>query len=115
MMTPNDPQAFVDFPKPPAAPEYMGATVECPLCKGHGGWNLRLNEYKLHGKEDTPENRHLFSHFRASCSQCQGYGVVKPEDGYHIHDWKRTKNLGNCLNLYECAECGQKWQVDSSD
>jgi hypothetical protein len=114
-LDPDHPDAFIDFPAPPAPPEYMGATVECPLCKGHGGWNLALNEYKLHGKEDTPENRHLFSHFRASCSQCQGYGHVRPEDSDHVHEWKWIQNIGNCLNLHECTKCGKKWQIDSSD
>jgi hypothetical protein len=111
---PTDNDAFVDFPEKAAPPEYMGLTVECPQCKGHGGWNLRLNEYRLHGKEDTPENRHLFSHFRAHCTQCQGYGYVTPDNADHIHKWKIVRNTGNCLNLYECEVCGRGWEVDSS-
>lgn len=115
-LEPTDPQAFIDHEvRDPAEAAKMGLTVLCPQCKGHGGWNLRLNAYPLHGKEDTPENRHLFSHFRASCSHCVGWGYVKPEDADHIHQWETVRSLGNCLRLDKCKVCGQEWQVDSSD
>ena len=109
---PTDPDAFVDWPR--QSPTEW-ASIECPQCKGHGGWNLSLNQYPLHDKEDTPEARHLFSHFRSNCGQCNGYGFVREEDSGHIHDWDRVQNAGNCLNLYACSVCGKKWEVDSSD
>ena len=111
----TDAQAFVDFPEVPNPPEYLEAAVLCIKCKGHGGWNLKLNAYPLHQYEDTPENRHRYSHFRAGCSQCQGHGYVKPEDSDHIHEWKWVKNTGNCLNLHECEVCGKTREIDSSD
>jgi len=114
-MEPDSKDAFVDYPRQSKklATE-LGLTAECPQCKGHGGWNLQLNAYPLHGKPSTKKNRHLFSHFRAGCTNCQGYGYVAPKDAHHIHKWNYVRNIGNCLNLYEC-ECGLKWQVDSSD
>jgi hypothetical protein len=92
-----------------------GMTILCPQCRGHGGWNLRVNAYSMHGRPDTPENRHRYSHFRAHCDQCGGYGYVRPDDADHIHEWVRVKNIGNCLNLYECKVCKRQREVDSSD
>jgi hypothetical protein len=115
-LEPTDDRAFEDYPLQDPLKAYdIGLTIECPQCKGHGGWNLTLNAYHLHGKENTPENRHLFSHFRASCSHCHGHGYVAPEDAGHIHDWQRAKPMGRCLNLYECSICKKAWIVDSSD
>lgn len=31
------------------------------------------------------------------------------------HKYNRTKNLGQCLNEYECSSCGHSMEVDSSD
>lgn len=112
----TDPGAFDDYPRRDAlkAAE-IGLVHECLECKGHGGWNLTLNAYPLHGKENTPENRHRFSHFRVHCSNCNGMGYVRPENADHIHKWEHAGNAGNCLNLYRCSGCGQEWMVDSSD
>ena len=115
-LEPTDPEAFVDHPVQDVAfAAQYGMPVECPQCKGHGGWNLKLNAYPLHGKEDNAHNRHLFSHFRASCSQCNGWGYVRHEDADHIHQWETVERLGNCLHLDRCKVCGREWQVDSSD
>lgn len=115
-LEPTDPDAFVDYPKASRSEaEQIGMTVKCPKCKGHGGWNLQLNAYRLHHHPDTPENRHKFSHFRAGCDQCQGYGYVTPDNADCIHEWVHVRNTGNCLNLYECKNCGKKWEIDSSD
>ena len=108
----TQPDAFVDWVhKEPA----YGCTKECPRCKGFGGWNLLLNSYPLHGKEDTPENRHLFSHFRAMCSHCNGWGYVSPDETCPGHEWVWEANTGRCLNLYRCTVCGKKSEVDSGD
>jgi hypothetical protein len=113
-LKPTDPRAFVDHDRMPAdEAAQSGLTVECPQCKGHGGWNLELNAYPLHGKADTPRNRHLFSHFRASCSNCWGWGYVRQEED-HVHEWNRTRNVGNCQNIWECEVCGKEITVDSS-
>lgn len=111
-LEPTDKEAFVDHPTMCPSPE-TGLTVECPQCKGHGGWNLELNAYPLRDKADTPRNRHLFSHFRASCSNCWGWGYVRQEED-HVHEWNRTRNVGNCQNIWECEVCGKEITVDSS-
>lgn len=119
-LEPTDADAFLDFPKKSlekileSSPWMKDHSVECPQCKGHGGWNLRINAYPLHHHENTAENRHEFSHFRASCSHCHGWGYVKPEDANHVHEWVWVKNTGNCLNLHECKTCGKQWEIDSS-
>ncbi len=115
-LEPTDPEAFTDYPLQSSeeAAKYE-MTVACPKCKGHGGWNLRLNAYPLHGKDDNPENRHKFSHFRASCSHCQGWGYVTSDNADHVHDWVWVRNTGNCLNLHECSICKRQWEIDSSD
>jgi len=107
------PDAFVDHER--MQPAY-GCTVECPRCKGFGGWNLQLNAYGLPaGEADTPENRKKFVHFRAICGHCNGWGFVSPEETCQGHDWKWIKNVGNCLNRYECIHCKKTSDVDSSD
>lgn len=105
--------AFVDYPmrEPDAV---LGYTKMCPKCQGHGGWNLALNQYSLHGKENTPENRHTFSHFTCMCGNCYGWGFVR-EDQTCVHDWKFHSNTGRCLNMYQCIHCGQLNEIDSSD
>ena len=112
---PNDEGAFTDYPLMDPSQAIARDQVACPQCKGHGGWNLQLNAYKLHGKPDTAENRHKFSHFRCHCTTCHGHGYVDMKDATHIHDWVFVQNTGRCLHLYQCSGCGQKWEVDSSD
>lgn len=112
----TDDGAFEDYPLIDPLKAYeMGMILDCPKCKGHGGWNLKLNAYPLHGRPNTPENRHLFSHFRAACDHCNGWGHVLPGDEDHIHEWEYIKNIGNCLNLYRCKVCNRDWEIDSSD
>lgn len=115
-LTPESPEAFVDFPMADAefAAKY-NLTKICPRCKGHGGWNLKLNSYPLHDKPDTAENRHRYSHFRASCSHCNGWGYVREDENCPGHEWKHVRNVGRCLNLYRCEKCGKEREVDSSD
>jgi RecJ-like exonuclease len=110
-LTKDDPDAFLDHV---LREPYGDLTKICPVCKGYGGWNLRLNAYPLNGKEDTAENRHKFSHFRCSCSHCNGWGYVHPKEDCVGHTWQFVKNTGNCLNLYKCALCGKLWEIDSS-
>ena len=109
------PDAFLDWEK--KSPAY-GSTVECPRCKGFGGWNLKTNCYSMpQGYADTPQNRHLYVHFRTVCGHCNGWGFITPEEAAKCsgHDWKWVKNLGRCYNLYECVHCGAKSEVDSRD
>ena len=117
-LTPEHPDAFLDFPpieglrKGYFDPEKH---KDCPRCQGHGGWNLRLNAYPLHGKESTPENRHKHSHFRASCNHCNGWGFIDKDENCPGHKWKHEANLGNCYNRYRCIHCGKTWCIDSGD
>lgn len=110
-LTPDHPDAFVDWEL--RKPE-RDLTKMCPVCKGHGGWNLELNAYQ-NQYEDTPANRHLFSHFRAHCSHCNGWGYVEESEMCPGHEWETVKSLGNCLRLEKCRKCGAEIQVDSSD
>lgn len=119
-LKPTDPDAFVDFLLPTAehverAAEY-GLTKPCPVCQTYGGWNLELNAYKLREDvADTRLNRHLYSHFRGSCSHCNGWGFVRDDENCPRHEWIRVENVGKCLNQHECAKCGKNRTVDSSD
>jgi hypothetical protein len=108
-MNSDHPDAFVDFPPKKEIPPNH---YECKQCKGHGGWNLQLNAYPLRGKEETPENRHNYSHFRASCFNCFGWGYT---EDHCNHNWDNGVNVGRCLHLYTCTLCGKKREVDSSD
>lgn len=115
-MTHTDPNAFIDHPMADQEEaKKMGFSCLCQKCKGHGGWNLELNAYPLRGKDNTPENRHKYSHFRAHCTNCHGWGYVNETCGDHIHEWSFVRNLGNCLNLHRCDTCGKEWEIDSSD
>jgi len=117
-LTPNDKGAFKDIRKRRPTKE---RPVECPLCKGHGMWNLELDAY---GKGD---------HFRASCSQCHGWGFVQPGlDATCIHEFeevgpkefdelkKKFSGLGEfvygrCIHNLVCKTCGRRMVTDSSD
>lgn len=115
-LEPTDEGAFVDFPlksKPEYA--YQSSYVQCPKCFGHGGWNLTLNAYPLRNMADTPENRHNYSHFRAHCGQCNGWGWTSPDNAKCLHEMKHHRNTGRCLNEYKCSKCGKIEEIDSSD
>jgi hypothetical protein len=107
------PDAFVDFPMKSPNIE-LGRTKLCAKCQGHGGWNLQLNSYSLHDYENTPENRHRYSHFICQCSNCYGWGFVH-ENQDCVHDWEYHKSLGKCLHQYKCIHCDKIDLVDSSD
>jgi hypothetical protein len=82
---PGEPDAWTDFPSVESfrakAKDYVNWTQECPNCKGRGGWNLKLNAYKLPlGMESTTENRHNFAHFRCICARCNGWGFLPSSD-----------------------------------
>lgn len=110
-----DADAFLDHPFMQPAPQY-GLTKMCPRCYGHGGWNLLLNQYPLPvGKENTPENRSKFTHFRAGCSHCNSWGYVRESETCVGHEWVFVRNTGRCLNLHQCKHCGKQWEIDSSD
>lgn len=105
-------EAFTDFPEKPECPPHMPDASECPRCQGHGGWNLRLNAYPLHGLADTPANRHRNSHFRASCPQCNGYGWTY--DTECIHDFVRVGSVAMHQHIDKCQKCGLEQVCDSS-
>lgn len=117
-LTPDHPDAYVDFPLKDGESRdkyHPTWTAVCPMCKGHGGWNLKLRSYPLHDKEDTPENRHKYSHFRASCSQCWGWGFVEPgsADETCIHDYdQKWEAMHDCR--WTCKKCGKTFMVDTS-
>ena len=116
-LTADDPNAFLDMVKMPCPPKqhYQEFTVECPKCHGYGGWHLRVNAYG-EGK-----------HFNCMCSQCTGWGCVKPgRDVECIHEWQEIgskqaaelgiPHYGMCYHVYKCAKgCGATSAHDSSD
>lgn len=93
----------IRFPTKDPKDPIVHLTILCPVCQGYGGWNLELNAYG-EGK-----------HFRASCSQCGGWGWVNEADSLCIHVWGEAMNVGRCLNNYACVKCGIVKTVDSSD
>lgn len=116
------------LPAPTGYPCKAEDATLCPVCKGYGGWVLTLNAYPLpKGYEDTAENRAKYVHFRAHCSQCNGWGWVKSDspDAQCVHEYKelsqesaRAKGIahhGMCWHVYECAKCGHAMSQDSSD
>lgn len=122
-LTIDHPDAHVDFP---TADEKRQDFVRmwnreplatCPKCHGRGGWNLQLNQYPLPvAMDETRENRHMYCHFRASCSQCNGWGFVSEKrDAECIHDAEETAHdSALCLTSYRCRNCSAQWQIDSS-
>ena len=100
-ITPDQPLAFVDFPPLPGKPpeHLQDHTERCPVCRGHGGWNLRLAEQLptvIAGGipfVNTPENRHRYAHQRSVCGACWGYGWLVP--GSCPHDWERGHPAAN--------------------
>jgi hypothetical protein len=112
-MTPEHPDAFTDMDVH-GSPDMRftdmpGPWVRCPKCKGHGGWNLLLNQYP----SDIPAHRH----FRAACMQCNGWGWVKQDsvDATCIHDLKEVPTGRMFDHRYVCTKgCGKDFTVDSS-
>lgn len=113
-LDPGHPGAFLDMEKNTDT-GYIDNPVECPKCKGHGGWNLEVNAYGP-GK-----------HFRASCGQCNGWGFVDSAstDATCEHDMREVgsaeckkrgiEHWGMCWHVYECKTCGNIKAYDSSD
>jgi len=117
-LEPSDKDAFLDFPKeesPFVKYKINKDYVECPKCFGHGGWNLKISDYSLQGKPNTPENRHKYSHFRSACGQCNGWGWTSLENTKCLHEYKWDRNTGMCLNVHKCTKCGKEVEYDSSD
>jgi hypothetical protein len=102
----GDREAWVDYPAQKAVPpSYLsGYTKRCPTCRGHGGWNLLLSAFPLSGKDNTVENRHLFSHMRATCHACSGHGWIRPDDDRCTHEFRMT-GVSNKLTHFSCVNC----------
>lgn len=115
----TDKDAYLDFP--PLNLVLEDDEKMCPVCEGHGGWNLEPFAYyksMIRGKiEDTPANRHTRAHFRCVCSHCNGWGKVKMSEMCPGHIWEHHHKHAyfRCLNTYKCKLCGKLWEVDSSD
>ena len=113
-LSPEDPDAFVDWPASVEAPPE--GFIICPQCKGYGGWNLSVNRYPLpDGLYDTAENRHLHVHFLAGCNNCWSNGFVPEAQGDHVHEYKSVETTQRGDNVWECQGCGDRVKVDSSD
>jgi len=120
----DHPDAFLDLeiqPHPaiedPTHPP--GDWLHCPVCKGHGMWNLVLNEYP---DMEVPQDRH----FKQICGQCHGWGWVRRNtpDATCIHEYVEMSqakcreagihHFGRCYHVYRCPKCGTVYAVDSS-
>ena len=92
-----------------------GDFTPCPLCRGYGGWNLRLNAYPAHPGQAprTPEQRH----FRALCRQCWGWGWVEAKDATCIHAFREVKpdQPFRCWHMIRCTACGETRSYSSDD
>lgn len=102
-MTQHHSEAFLDYEKK-NRPSH-GTWYECPTCKGFGGWNLKLNQYR----NDVPAYRH----FRCCCSTCSGYGYTMSKNQCE-HEWKGDGSEAMFLHRYKCTKCNQTTLVDSS-
>jgi hypothetical protein len=120
-LEPGDPGAFDDWPQGAIdgllkLSHRNGYTKLCPICRGHGGWNLQLAATPLpRGCADTAANRHMLAHRRAKCDHCNGWGWVHPSDHCPRHEFVVARSLGRSLTLYQCAHCGIEREIDTSD
>lgn len=103
---PGDPEAWVDFPEPRKVPPpfMFSDAVQCGMCRGHGGWNLLLSAYPLVGKDNSSENRFLFSHMRATCHACAGHGWVSASRKSCVHEY-RWVGVSDRLTHFSCVHC----------
>lgn len=92
---------YTDIPVQEPEPDY-GKTIECPVCHGHGKFNLRLNAY---GKGQ---------HFQGVCQQCNGFGWVGEEDSVCVHKFVEKPSGVMFDHPVECKKCGQRRVYDSS-
>ncbi len=99
----EDALVFLDLPLLSKPEDVPNKRYICPVCKGHGHWNLELDAY---GKGQ---------HFRAACFQCNGWGWVDEKDKDCVHEFKEIALVGRCLHKMQCSKCGQERTVDSSD
>lgn len=116
----TDEGAFLDMPVKPTMHEvnpcYNDSDyIHCPVCQGHGGWNLRLNAYGAG------------QHFQCFCTQCNGYGWVRADgpNAKCIHEnvevsqeecsRRGLTHYGRCWHVTECKKCGLIGAYDSSD
>lgn len=79
LLSSTDKDAYLDFP--PLNLVLKDNEKMCPVCEGHGGWNLEIFAYYKsmlrNGMEDNSENRHRNAHFRCVCSHCNGWGKLR--------------------------------------
>ncbi len=119
-LEPNDPGAFDDW-GPGSLDELRrmshryGYTKLCHICRGHGGWNMALNQSPLKGMPDTAANRHRFAHRRTQCDHCNGWGWLHPDDNCPRHQWQKIGNCGRSLHIHRCTGCGAEREIDTSD
>lgn len=104
---PGDVEAWIDWPMPRNnSPAFLiDRSEQCSVCCGHGGWNLLLSAYPV-PYESTAENRHLFSHMKATCNVCAGHGWVRIEDKRCVHEF-RYLGMNGKSTQFSCVHCNQ--------
>lgn len=102
---PGDPEAWVDWPEPRKNPPHFmsGDSERCGICRGHGGWNLLLGAYPS-PRENTSENRHLYSHMKATCHGCAGHGWIRTSEKRCVHEFRWTGVMDR-RTQFTCVHC----------
>lgn len=110
---PGDREAWVDWPAPRATPPAFipGYTKKCTVCRGHGGWNLLLGAYPV-PRDNTSENRHMYTHMKASCHACGGHGWVRPEVNGCVHEF-RWIGVSGKVTHFNCVHCREAVSWDT--
>lgn len=110
--------------------------THCPVCRGYGGWVLKDNCYAPYDRTQPPPAGWTWDsyvafygpreHFRASCSQCNGWGWVEKTstDAACIHTDVELSSkeatalgvvhFGMCWHVYQCSKCKRIRSEDSS-
>jgi len=111
---PGDREAWVDWPEPRKnPPDFMSSdSVQCGICRGHGGWNLLLGAHPLTGRDNTSEVRHMYSHMKAVCHGCAGHGWVRASDKRCVHEF-RWAGVVERHTQFTCVHCKQSVAWDT--
>jgi len=86
----------------------------CPICNGAKEVPLTAGELKYSwNKDKTHRNCH-------NCGGQKMYGAPQGEvrlnkEGVPCTHKYRSRTIGRCLTEYTCENCGDRYEIDSSD
>lgn len=86
-----------------------GFEYKCPKCNGTGYSVLSYDVL------EDEEGIRTYLPFKASCSQCWGWGWVYEVDAHCIHDFKEIEpdEPWRCWHTIQCTKCGRKRSYSS--